>query len=227
MSIFSRLFKIGQAKANAVVDSLENPELMLDQAIKDKEKSIGELRESVARCIATEKLTRKQLDGELKSRADWEAKAEGALKSGREDLAVKALNRASEHEAKSVTLQTNWESQKKGVDQLKVDLQKQQDQLAEYKRNRNFIVAQSQFAEAKKSIHSVRSKMNSGAKSADNLMERMKAKAEQSSAEADAAAELASEGSSLENEFKEMENSGMSADIEAKLAAMKSKMASK
>jgi len=36
MSIFKRLFKIGEAKANKVVDGLETPELMLEQPIKSE-----------------------------------------------------------------------------------------------------------------------------------------------------------------------------------------------
>ena len=44
MSIFSRIFKIGQAKVNQVVDSMEKPEVMLDQAIRDNEKRLVELK---------------------------------------------------------------------------------------------------------------------------------------------------------------------------------------
>jgi len=44
MSIFSRIFKIGQASANKVVEKFEKPELMLEQAIADKEKQIREVK---------------------------------------------------------------------------------------------------------------------------------------------------------------------------------------
>ncbi|MBW2184198.1 MAG: PspA/IM30 family protein [Deltaproteobacteria bacterium] len=47
MSIISRLFKIGEAKASKVIDGLEKPELMLEQAIRDKEKQIKEAKKSV------------------------------------------------------------------------------------------------------------------------------------------------------------------------------------
>ena len=61
MSIFSRLFKIGQAKVNQVVDSMEDPATLLDQAIRDKETQIRDLRSAVAKCIATLKGTEAQL----------------------------------------------------------------------------------------------------------------------------------------------------------------------
>ena len=53
MSVFSRLFKIGQAGANKMVDSMEKPELMLDQAIRDKDKQIREVKKALLQCIAT------------------------------------------------------------------------------------------------------------------------------------------------------------------------------
>ena len=57
MGIFRRLFKIGEAKANKLVDDLEKPELMLEQAIRDKEAQISEVKKSVMAVIATERET--------------------------------------------------------------------------------------------------------------------------------------------------------------------------
>ena len=53
MSIFSRIFKVGQASINKLVDS-EKPELMLEQAIRDKEQQIRDAKQSIQKCIATE-----------------------------------------------------------------------------------------------------------------------------------------------------------------------------
>ncbi len=53
MSIFSRIFKIGQAKINNIVDGLEKPETMLEQAIRDKTNQIREAKKSIQQCIAT------------------------------------------------------------------------------------------------------------------------------------------------------------------------------
>ena len=55
MSIFSRIFKIGQAATHQVVEKLEKPELMLAQAIRDKEKPMREAKKAVQVCIATDR----------------------------------------------------------------------------------------------------------------------------------------------------------------------------
>jgi len=226
MSIIKRLFKIGQAKAGQVVDSLEKPEVMLEQAIKDKEKQIKQAKQSVMGCIATERQTKALLDKENNEKSLWESKAETALKAGNEELATKALQRSAEHEGKAATLQTTWQKQHQDVDVLKQEIRKFEDQLAEYKRNKDFIIAQAKSAEVKKNIYEAKAKMSKDT-SADDLMARMKAKAERVGYEADAAAEMADSfsGDSLEKEFESLESSSSgSPDVQAKLAAMKAKI---
>ena len=122
MSIFSRIFKIGQASANQVVERFEKPELMLEQAIADKEKQIREVKQSVQQVIATERQTKAQLEKEKAEKFQWEQKAEAAMRSGREDLAVKALERASEHESRAASLEPSWQSQQSSVAELKQEV---------------------------------------------------------------------------------------------------------
>jgi phage shock protein A len=226
MSVFSRLFKIGQAKANQVVDSLEKPELMLEQAIKDKDKQLRDAKKAIQDCIATERQTKALLEQEKNNKFKWEQKAEAALKAGKEDLAVRALSRSTEHEQKASSLQSNWESQRASVDSLKADIEKMGAEINDFKRNKDFIIAQSKAAEVKKSIYEAKAKI-SNSKDVDNLMDRMKAKAERTSYEADAAKELAEsfDGTdALEKEFEDVGEASSSADVQKKLAAMKAKL---
>jgi len=226
MSIFSRIFKVGQAAANKVVDSMEKPELMLEQAIRDKDKQIMEAKKSVQSCIATERQTKAMLEKEKAEKLSWEQKAELALKAGKEELAVRALQRATEHEQKATTLEAQWQTQRGAVDELKQEIVKMGNELAEFKRNKDFIIAQSKAAEVKKDIYEAKARISKNNK-ADDLMARMKAKAERQTHEADAAKELAdvSTGDTLEKEFESM-GSGSAASVEVndKLAALKAKL---
>ena len=124
MSIFSRLFKIGQANANKAIDNLEKPEIMLDQAIRDQEKAITEAKKSVQGVIADERQVKSLLDQELSNQKLWESKATLALKSGNEDLATKALVRSEEHDLKAQSLTPQWESQRNEIDKLKAGVKK-------------------------------------------------------------------------------------------------------
>ncbi len=228
MSIFSRIFKIGQASVNKAVESFEKPELMLDQAIRDKAEQIREAKKSIQACIATERKTKALLEKEKSEKFSWEQKAEAALKAGREDLAGKALERATEHEQKAAGLEANWSSQHEAVADLKKDIFKMDDELAEYTRNKDFILAQSKAADAKKSIYEAKARISKSSNSADDLMARLKAKTERSTYEADAAKELADSfeggGDSLEKEFGELGTGQSSIDVQNKLAALKAKL---
>ncbi len=226
MSIFSRLIKIGQAATHTVVDQLERPEIMLDQAIRDKEKQIREAKKAVQGCIATERQTKAMMERERAEQLEWESKAEAALKAGRDDLAVKALSRATEHEQKASSLEGNWSEQRKTLDGLKQDISSFDDQLSEYRRNKDFILAQSKAAAVKKSIYEAKAKISQSG-DVDNLMERLKAKAERAGYEAEAAQELAEAqtGDRLEAEFGGLEAKTSSTEVQQKLDALKAKLA--
>jgi len=227
MSIFSRIFKVGQASVNQVVDKLERPEVMLEQAIRDKDKQIREAKKSIQNCIATERQTKAMLEKEKAERFSWEQKAEAALKAGNEDLAVKALQRGTEHGQKAQSLETNWASQKEGLDALKGEIRKMENELAEFKRNKDFIIAQSKAAEVKKKIYEAKARISKTSGNADDLMARMKAKAERTEYQAAAAQELAETfegGDSLEEEFEQLGTSAAAPDVQEKLSALKAKL---
>ena len=226
MSIFSRFFKVGQATLHKLVDRMEDPEKMLDQAVRDKGTQIREAKKAIQECIATERQTKATLDKEKTEKFSWEQKAEAALKAGKEELAVKALSRATEHEQKAKLLETNWQQQRNNVEALKKDIMKLEDELADFKRNKDFIVAQSKAASVKKQIYEAKARIGKKDTS-DDLMARLKSRAERDSYEAEAAEELADTfegGDSLEKEFDQLGSGTVNVDVQNKLNAMKMKL---
>lgn len=226
MSVFTRIFKIGEAKVTQVVEKLEDPELMLDQAIRDKEKQIREAKQAIQSCIATERKTKSLMEEEKQAKFSWEQKAEAAMRAGREDMAVKALQRATEHEQKAAAIEPNWQSQRTAVEDLKKDILKMEDEIAEFRRNKDFIIAQSKAAKVKKEIYEAKARI-SKKHDADDLMARLKAKAERQTFEADAAKELSETftgGDSLEKEFAAMGETATNPAVQDKLAALKAKL---
>ena len=224
MSVFKRIFKVGEAKANQMVDKLEKPELMLEQAIRDQGKQIRDAKEKVAAVIATERQNKALVDKEAESASEWEQKAQAALQAGNEELATKALTHSEERAAKATSLRPQWESQRNSVEGLKAEIRRMGDELAELKRNKDIIIAQSKAAEVKKEIYEAKAKI--GKSGTTDLIERMKAKAERTSYEAEAAEEMASDtsGDSLEKEFAQIEGASASSSVQDKLAAMKAKL---
>ncbi|MBD3314989.1 MAG: hypothetical protein GF344_04325 [Chitinivibrionales bacterium] len=226
MSIFGRLFKVGQANANKAIDGLEKPEVMLDQAIRDQEKQIREARQAVQNVIATERQTKALLDQENENSAAWQSKAEAALKAGNEELATKALVRSEEHEGSAKSLQPQWEAQRAEIEKLKGAIRSMENELSELKRNKDIIIAQSKAAEVKKTIYQAKAKIGKNGGNTQALIDRMKTKAQRASYEADAAEELADVGGDdeLEKEFQALGTVSASQGVQDKLAALKAKL---
>lgn len=221
MSIFSRIFKIGQAHTNRVIDNLEKPEVMLDQALRDKDKAMQEAMEKVQSVIATERQTRAQISKEEKEKLKWDERAQYALEQKKEDLALQALKRSEEHQSNIDTLTPTWNLQRDSINHLKVELQKMQDEINEIKRNKDILIAQSKTAEVRKAIYDARSAMKR--QDSSDLITRMRIKAEKQVYEAEASKELAesfSSGDTLEKEFKQLD-SAADGKVQARLEAMK------
>ena len=223
MGIVARFFKVGQAGANRLVDKLEKPELMLDQAIRDRQKSIADAKQKVQSVIATERQTKAMIDKYESEASTWTERAEKALKAGEDALAEKALTRAEESRTAAESAKPNWQLQRRSVDRLKVDLKQMDDELAELKRNKDIIVAQSKTAEVKKSIYQAKASM--GRDSSSDLISRMKEKSERLGFEAQAAEELADNSQdSLESQIDKLEGDTTSDAVKQRLAAMKANL---
>ena len=73
--IFQRLFKTGQAEAHAIVDKMEDPIKMSEQAIRDLKKDLHGSMQSLAEVKALAIRMQKDADNNKQLAADYERKA--------------------------------------------------------------------------------------------------------------------------------------------------------
>jgi phage shock protein A len=76
------------ASTGAALDKIENPELVLQQTIRDMRDRVPELNNSVAQVMATERLLLKQKENLSTQVVDLDSKIKASVKMGRDDIAT-------------------------------------------------------------------------------------------------------------------------------------------
>jgi phage shock protein A len=88
MGLWQRLTRVFRASTGAALDKLENPELVLQQTIRDMRDRVPELNNSVAQVMATERLLAKNAENLEKQVVELDSKIKASVKMGRDDIAT-------------------------------------------------------------------------------------------------------------------------------------------
>jgi phage shock protein A len=88
MGVFARLKRSVRALFGGIVEKTEDPELILQQTIRDMRDRVPELNNSVAQVMATEKLLAKSKERLETQVVDLDSKIRASVKMGRDDIAT-------------------------------------------------------------------------------------------------------------------------------------------
>lgn len=232
-TILGRITNMAKANINALLDRAEDPEKMLDQMIRDYTNSIREAESAVAQTVGNVRLAERDLEDDRSAASQWGEKAALASKKAEEartsgdtaeaerldNLARLALGKQIDFEQQVKAQEPLLVSQKEMAEQLKAGLAGMKTKLEDLKVKRDQLVARQKTAQAQNQVQETAAKFNLADPTSE--LNRFEEKIRKQEALAAGRAELASE--SLENQFAELEKSGSSAEIEARLAALKNK----
>jgi phage shock protein A len=152
MSVFSRLTDIVNSNINALLDKAEDPEKMVRLIIQEMEETLVEVRTASARAIADKKELARRGEWYRQEAAEWDRKAEVAVRKGRDDLARAALverNRALES---AEALQHELGVLESTLAKLADDTVALQQKLKDAKARQNAIVIRGQAATTRLSV---------------------------------------------------------------------------
>lgn len=236
-SIFGRIAQLAKANINAMIDSAEDPQKMLDQMVRDYTENIREAESAVAQTIGNLRLLEKDHAEDVQEAAQWGNKALAAsnkaeefrsagkeLEAGKfDDLAKVALQRQIQSENEARAAEPQIASQTEVVDKLKSGLNSMRGKLQELSAKRDELAARQKTVQAQ-------SQVQDALKSFDVMdptseVSRFEEKVRREEARVAGQQELAD--SSLDRQFEALENMGQQTEIEARLAALKAGSASK
>ncbi|MEU6846494.1 PspA/IM30 family protein [Streptomyces sp. NPDC046716] len=231
-TILGRVAQLAKANINALLDGAEDPQKMIDQLIRDYSNNIAEAEEAVATTIGNLRMLEQDHKEDVDAAAEWGGKALAASKKADElraggtaaeadrfdNLAKVALGRQLQSEKEAKDAEPTIAAQTEVVGRLKAGLDQMKTKLTELQSKRDQLVARAKTAQAQ-------NQMLDAAKNIDVLdptseLGRFEDKVRREEAKALGKQELAE--SSLDAQFEQLDSLGDTAEIEARLAALKS-----
>jgi phage shock protein A len=153
MGIFSRISDIFTANLNALLDRAENPEVMLEQMIREMEDGLARARRYAAVAIAAENRLRRDRDDNRGQVERWQARAREALAAGREELAWRALARKQEQDVLARNLEEEHDQAVQASQSARMALAALEARLAEARRKQQVLLARHRTAQVRVEVY--------------------------------------------------------------------------
>ncbi|MFH1134724.1 MAG: PspA/IM30 family protein [Pseudomonadota bacterium] len=231
MGIFSRIFRVGQAEAHAVIDKFEDPIKMTEQGIRDLKNDLQQAMTSLAEVKGIAIRTRREADNQKKLAADYERKAMLLLQRMQagelnqvdaERLAAEALHKKEQAAADALRLSQEAGRHEQMSDQLQANVNKIKSSVSSYENDLTTLRARAKTAEATKKINKQIAQIDSSGTIA--MLEKMKAKVEEDESLAIAYGEMASPDKSVDDEINKALSVGAATSTSDSLLELKKKM---
>lgn len=233
MNIFQRISKLLTANINHLLDTAEDPEVMVKQLIRDMEESIIELRRETVKAIASQKQLEKQIEMRKDQSQELEGKAALALEKNDEEFARQMLTKKLDAEASVRQMEAELAKAQQLAAQMKNDLVKLEDQVQIARRKKEELIRRKISAEAQMRTHQTLKKSQDALAALSgsisdvneniNAIESYKDKILQMEAEAEATEELLKMDQSKNKEL-ELENFAKQKVVDDELARLKKKL---
>ncbi|MEU3464868.1 PspA/IM30 family protein [Streptomyces sp. NPDC006733] len=230
-TILGRVTQLAKANINALLDQAEDPQKMIDQLIRDYSNNIAEAEEAVAATIGNLRLMEQDHEEDVKAAAEWGGKALAASRKADElraagstadadrfdNLAKVALGRQVASEKEATTAEPVIASQTEIVGKLRTGLDQMRAKLGELQAKRDSLVARAKSAQAQNRMMDVA--RNIDVLDPTSELGRFEDKVRREEARAKGKEELAA--SSLDAQFESLDSLSDSAEVDARLAALK------
>lgn len=216
MGVIDRVSRLVRANVNDLLDQAEDPEIMIDQILRDMESNISDARKQVAAMIAQEKELEFERNETQKLADAWGDKAQRAVDAGKDDLAREALRRQKDYADNAALYEQQLELQSQAVVKLKSQLAQLEAKYDQTRSQRDSLIARQKRARAQAQIAESMSGADFSSMDPSSDLDRMERKIR--GQEARTAAMLEMQDDSVDAQFAELD---YDSDIEERLAALK------
>lgn len=205
MGIMDRLSRLIRAHLNHALDRAEDPELMLEQILRDMQADLTAARILTRDMIAQEHALDAVLAHARHQTETWARRAETAASTGRDDLARAALRRKRDSAASEQLYMQQLAAQRETVAKLKSRIQQLESRYQSALSRKDALIARQRRA---KSIGRIQSYLNDMSRTELTRIERAIRRNEATAAATVELAEM-----SMDNRFRALDDPLIEADL--------------
>lgn len=231
MSIFGRLFKVGQSEAHSMINKLEDPIKLTEQGIRDLKRDLQGAMTGLAEVKGVAIRLSKEAEDAKRQAGEYERKAmlllqrlkEGQLDQDQaERLATEALAKKEAASERATSLFKDAEQQQRMGTQLHEKVNQLKSTISTYENELITLRARAKTAASTKKINQQLAQVDSSSTIA--MLERMKQKVEEDEALAQAYGDVANVDTSIDSEIDQALAGTQTSSAQDKLAELKAKM---
>jgi phage shock protein A len=218
--MWQRIKRLFRSVFGGIIESAEDPELILKQTIRDMQDKVPQMRENVAQVMATEKQLEKQnvvLEREI---GELDLKVKAAIKQGRDDIARTYITALQEKQVALERSKGQLQSAHVAAQQARKFLDNYILQVKKRAAEAQQLVNEARAAKMQEQLSQAMASFQVGDDS--GTFDEMRDKIQRRSASAEARMDLATGG--IESQIADIERESMNLQVEDLLSAYKQQM---
>ncbi len=218
--MWNRLKRLFRSIFGGMIERAEDPELILQQTIRDMREKVPEMQNNVAQVMATEKLLQREITTLEREVIEYDAKIKAAIKQGRDDIAKTYITALQEKQIALDRSKQQLESAKAAASQAKKFLDNYILQVKKRTAEAQQLVNEARAAKMQEQLSQTMASFQIGddAGTFGEMRERIQRRA----AAAEARMDLATGG--IESTIQDIERESLNIQVEDTLSAYKRQM---
>ncbi|HXG66616.1 MAG TPA: PspA/IM30 family protein [Blastocatellia bacterium] len=218
--MWNRLKRLFRSIFGGMIEKAEDPELILQQTIRDMREKVPQMQANVAQVMATEKLLAKEITTLEREIVEYDSKVKASIKQGRDDIARTYITGLQEKQVALDRAKTQYEAALAASKQARKFLDNYILQVKKRTAEAQQLVNEARAAKMQEQLAQTMASFQVGDDA--GTFEEMRERIQRRAASAEARMDLATGG--VESQIMDIERESLNIQVEDTLAAYKQQM---